>query len=319
MNMEVTQVIKELLFDHNCVIVPGFGAFIANEVRTKVHPINNVYSPPSKTIAFNRSLKKNDGLLIKEYALFYKVDDKQSEKAVISFANELEYRIKNEKIVRIEEIGTFQLDEESNIQFRSDDSINFQDDSFGLPDLYLKPIQKEINMTEQPVTPRRAPVKNNETSKEKKAEQKTDSSNKLFLIIPIALLLIGIASLFIVKDEQGDVYMASLFPSMKSTHMEMSDDIMLDEESIENELNADDELGVDAISVDGKRFHIIAGVFSNKENADRLVSQATNGEILNIDGYYKVSISSYDSESTAEASLSNFTNEFGADIWVLEE
>ena len=310
--MEVSHVIKELLYDHNCVIIPDFGAFIANEVSTRIHPITNTFSPPTKSIAFNRSIVKNDGLLIKEFALHYKISDKESEESIKKYASDLESRIQKEKIVRIEEIGTFQVDEEGNIQFKADNTANFLDDSFGLPELYIKPINKDLNMTQQPLTPRRAPVKN-KPSEEKNTEGAglEPSNNKLFLIIPIVLILAGIMSLFIVKDGDGNIYMASLIPSLKTE--------VVDENNEDGIESNEDELSDDAISDGSHRYHIIAGVFSEKENADRLVGTASHGEILNIGGYYKVSISSFDTEEEAEAELHNYTSEFGSDIWVLEK
>ncbi len=321
--MEVNHVIKELLYDHNCVIIPGFGAFIANEVSTRVHPITKSFTPPSKGIAFNRSLKKNDGLLIKEFAIHYKISDKESESKVNSYASELEKRIQNEKIVRIEDIGTFKVDGEGNIQFKADDSVNFLDESFGLPELHIKPIKKELNMTQQPDAPRRAPIRN--TPKEEKKEvvqEESSATNKLFLIIPIALVLVGVLSLFFVKDGEGNVYMAGLIHSLKSNTEIVSDDheeVDADDYAHEMEEDSHHDSDHDAISESAHRYHIIAGVFSEKENADNLLETVAHGEILHIGGYYKVSITSFDSEVEAEADLSHYTGEFGNDIWVLEE
>ena len=313
--MEVSHVIKELLYNHNCVIVPGFGAFIANEVSTRVHPITNTFSPPSKSIAFNRSLVKNDGLLIKEFALHYAISDKESEQKIKTFAAELETRIQSEKIVRIEEVGTFQVDGEGNIQFKADDSVNFLDDSFGLPDLYIKPIKKELDMTQQPLTPRRAPIRNKPTEEKKVEKLEEEASNKkIFLIIPIALILLGIGSLFLVENGEGDPYMAALFPALKTESPILEEETEVDEHETMDEDSSDE-----VITEVSHRYYIIAGVFSEKENADRLLESTASGEILNIGGYYKVSLSEFDSEADAEAELHNYTSEFGNDIWVLEK
>lgn len=310
---QVNHVIKELLYDHNCVIIPNFGAFIANKTNTHVHPITNTFSPPSKKIAFNKSINKNDGLLIKEFALHANIPDTESENVIKAYATELKSRIQTEKIVKIEEIGTFRVDVEGNIQFRPDDSLNFLNDSFGLPELYIKPIEKNITMTQQPITPRREPIRNK--PKQEQKEEKKESSNKLFLIIPILLILLGVASLFIVEDGEGNVYMASLFPSLK-TEIVDSDEMSSSNEDMEG---MEEEMADETISAVSYRYHIIAGVFREKDNADRLVAQTDAGQVLNIDEYYKVSISSFSSEAEAEAELQNYTDQYGSDIWVLEE
>ena len=59
--MSISKHINELLYNHNCVIVPGFGAFLTKNIAASRN--NNVFSPPKKTIAFNGMLKENDGLL----------------------------------------------------------------------------------------------------------------------------------------------------------------------------------------------------------------------------------------------------------------
>ena len=60
--MNISLNIKELLYFHDCVILPGFGGFIANNVNAKISA-SNIFSPPAKAIAFNRNLNNDDGLL----------------------------------------------------------------------------------------------------------------------------------------------------------------------------------------------------------------------------------------------------------------
>ena len=54
--MDITKYIKELLFLHDCVILPGFGGFVANYKSAKIDEIRNVFFPPSKDIGFNREI-----------------------------------------------------------------------------------------------------------------------------------------------------------------------------------------------------------------------------------------------------------------------
>ena len=60
--MSISKHINELLYNHNCVIVPGFGAFLTKNIAASRN--NDVFSPPKKTIAFNRMLKEN---LVEEF------------------------------------------------------------------------------------------------------------------------------------------------------------------------------------------------------------------------------------------------------------
>ena len=55
--------ISELLYRHQCVVVPGFGAFLTEETSAKIDQNNNVFYAPKKLISFNANLRNNDGLL----------------------------------------------------------------------------------------------------------------------------------------------------------------------------------------------------------------------------------------------------------------
>ena len=54
--MSISKHIIELLYNHDCVIVPGFGAFLTKSIRAS-HD-NDVFSPPRKSITFNGMLKE---------------------------------------------------------------------------------------------------------------------------------------------------------------------------------------------------------------------------------------------------------------------
>ena len=61
--MKLEQYISELLYQYDCVVVPGLGGFVANYKSATIQPIQNTFSPPSKSISFNKNLNANDGLL----------------------------------------------------------------------------------------------------------------------------------------------------------------------------------------------------------------------------------------------------------------
>ena len=64
MNKSVAHYISELLFLHDCVIVPEFGGFVGNKKSAQLNKTTGTLTPPSKQILFNTNLKINDGLLI---------------------------------------------------------------------------------------------------------------------------------------------------------------------------------------------------------------------------------------------------------------
>ena len=62
--MDITAFIRELLFGHDCVIIPGFGGFIGNYNPAHIDKNSGTFYPPVKQISFNRNLNHNDGLLV---------------------------------------------------------------------------------------------------------------------------------------------------------------------------------------------------------------------------------------------------------------
>jgi hypothetical protein len=71
--MDITAFIRELLFSHDCVIVPGFGGFIGNYNPARIDKSTSTFYPPVKQISFNRNLNHNDGLLVGRVSGFSKV------------------------------------------------------------------------------------------------------------------------------------------------------------------------------------------------------------------------------------------------------
>ena len=64
--------IEILLWEHDCVIVPGLGAFIANHASACYNENgDNMFLPPYRNVCFNQSLATNDGLLVQAYMSAY--------------------------------------------------------------------------------------------------------------------------------------------------------------------------------------------------------------------------------------------------------
>lgn len=137
--MNLEKHINTLLYSHDCVIVPGFGAFLGHKNSSYIKD-NSVY-PPSKKIGFNSSLNKSDGLLIQTYsqANFLTFEEAQREiDTQISFwKNHLE---KNSTLI-LNELGTFHKNSSGKLEFTPND-INYMLESFGLESLRTKLIMQ---------------------------------------------------------------------------------------------------------------------------------------------------------------------------------
>ena len=84
MKKNVSQYISDLLYTHDCVIVPNFGGFVGNRKSAELNKKTGSLSPPSKQILFNRKLTTNDGLL---FSYIAQKEEISQEKAKIKVEN----------------------------------------------------------------------------------------------------------------------------------------------------------------------------------------------------------------------------------------
>lgn len=149
MNKSVSYYIAELLFLHDCVIIPGFGGFVGNRIGAQLNEKTGVLTPPSKQILFNPNLKTNDGLLTIHIANQEGISQKSAQENVAAFKEEIANNLAKAKVLRIEKIGLFTIGKEGNITFLQDSNINYNLDSFGMKSTYKKPLIRKTKTEEQ--------------------------------------------------------------------------------------------------------------------------------------------------------------------------
>lgn len=130
--MNIASGIKDLLYLHDCVIIPNFGGFLLNYQSATIHPVTHTFSPPSKTLAFNRNLISNDGLLANHIARKNRISYDDALNDINSWVREMRSKLEKGGTVNIDETGSFILDNEGNLQFTPDNNVNYYGDSFGL-------------------------------------------------------------------------------------------------------------------------------------------------------------------------------------------
>jgi hypothetical protein len=128
----ISALIRELLFSHDCVIVPGFGGFIGNYSPASVDRSSGTFFPPLKKITFNRNLNHNDGLLVGRISEAAGINYGDARSLVDEYAAGLLKKLNKGEKVMIDHIGIFSRNYEGSIQFEPDQSANYFLDSFGL-------------------------------------------------------------------------------------------------------------------------------------------------------------------------------------------
>lgn len=135
--INVEEIIGNLLLRHNCVIIPGFGGFVAKQISARINYESGILSPPSKSLLFNRQLINNDGLLISELALqegsSYDKAASQINQLVANWNSELS----SGNRISIDKVGFLFFDQERNICFEQDRYFNLLLSSYGLGSVHF--------------------------------------------------------------------------------------------------------------------------------------------------------------------------------------
>ncbi|KAF0197334.1 MAG: cell division protein [Bacteroidetes bacterium] len=141
--MVLEKYISKLLFEHDCVIVPGFGGFIANYTPAGIHPVHHTFSPPSRNLAFNSILSNNDGLLADAIKNDLKITFTDATNLISAEVGQMMQKLENREKVSLAHIGVLTYNREKNIQFTPDHSFNYNPDSFGLTTFSSPAIKRE--------------------------------------------------------------------------------------------------------------------------------------------------------------------------------
>jgi nucleoid DNA-binding protein len=162
--MDITAFIRELLFSHDCVIIPGFGGFIGNYSPARIDKSTSTFFPPVKQISFNRNLNHNDGLLAGRVSESAKVNYGDARNIIEEFVTSLRKKLERGEKVTFDNIGSFTNNQEGSVQFEPDHNVNYHLDSYGFGSFQFPPLEgydvrKHISrhIDKEPV--RRSPVK----------------------------------------------------------------------------------------------------------------------------------------------------------------
>lgn len=140
MARDISAYIRELLFSHDCVIIPGFGAFIGNYFHARVDRKAGLFYPPARRITFNRHLTGNDGLLIGHISAHLGIGYAEARDMVSAWADDLRDRILAGNNVMLEHLGTFTLNQDGVIIFEPDLTVNYLLSSYGLSSYQRHPV-----------------------------------------------------------------------------------------------------------------------------------------------------------------------------------
>ena len=194
--------IARLLLDNDCVIVPGFGGFMAHSIPAKYDEDTCLFTPPIRIVGFNPQLTMNDSLLAQEYVNTYDISFPEALKQIATDVESLKRRIDEERIYELLGIGKFIINDDSLLTFVPEETGVITPALYGLDAITVKPMEKGVEQKKQATISKEATDKTD--------DKETASSETLSVEIPlryikhIAAACIAIVFMLTMPAKLGD-------------------------------------------------------------------------------------------------------------------
>jgi nucleoid DNA-binding protein len=302
-SMELSNYIKDLLYRYECVILPGFGAFLTQYRTARIDSDHNFY-PPGKTLSFNRQLQTNDGILANYLATVEGCSYELALQKIRNFTGEISLKLSEGAIVSLQNIGEFSLNKERNVQFIPSDKENFSRDSFGLTSFASHTILRD-SLSEASKLIALDPTKHR-------------SRIPIFRYAAIGLIAITLGGFSGLKIYENQVEKYNFAERQKANNL-------LENQIQEATFEIANPFPALTLSVPKKmgKYHIVAGAFRVEENAQHKVSELTElgfpAHIIGVNKYglHQVIYSSYQDRVEALHALRDIKNSKNMEAWLL--
>lgn len=117
MMISINEHIEYLIGRHDCVVVPGWGAFIAQYQSAQIDETNGVMLPPMRTIGFNGDISHNDGLIATSVMRREKVSYEVAVKMVADEVDVMKHQLDVDGEVPVGKVGVFSKSENDTVVF----------------------------------------------------------------------------------------------------------------------------------------------------------------------------------------------------------
>lgn len=198
--------IEILLLSNDCVIVPGFGGFMAHYVPSHYDDADGMFLPPLRTLGFNPQLTMNDSLIAQSYAEYYDISYPEALHRIENEVDELRQHLRNEGRYELRGIGTLSMNDEGNVEFEPFEAGLLTPELYGLGGFEM-PLQKvesapSATTVNEPTAHRKA--RTVALISENEQGEKVVSV-KMSLLRNIAAAAITIVALFLIPAPTGEV------------------------------------------------------------------------------------------------------------------
>jgi len=307
--MNIEYYIGQLLYRHQCVTVPAFGAFLTEIQSAQLLDGTNSFYPPKKVISFNFYLKNNDGLLANHIAQSKKID---YETAVQEINKEVELwksGLQNNQNIILKNIGTIGLNFQGNLVFEPSNQVNFFTDAFGLSNFIAPKIKRELLEKEVEI------VQEKETIVLVPTQKEGNSYLKYAAVFMIGLGTIGFFGNNFYQNQQLEQAQIVENQVQKEVQNKIQEATFFIKSPLPNVTLAIKETDMN--------YHIVAGAFRNERNAQRIFEKLSNLGFKarriekNNFGLFPVLFGSYPTYLDAQKALQEIRKTESPEAWLM--
>ena len=314
--------IEQLLFSHDCVIVPDFGGFVLRNVSAWVDNSSHMFYPPRKDVGFNATLKHSDGLLAESYMRKYSVNYNTARLMIEEDVAELKKYMQDNGKISFEAIGSFSIGEEGQMVYKSASDSRFGVNNYAFVPFEMSTLD-EILSAES--------VNNADSKVEKKRNTVYIPINRTFLKA-VSATAAAVALFFVfstpVNDVNHSAYKASFVPTELSFETTVQAEAIVNPDSLQKTEEAETtedvivehlertEQPAAAVKVEVKNqkmYHIVVGSFPSEKQANEFLSSIDKATFANAsmvlrNDKYRVYVDKFDNRESAEKYIETVRN-----------
>jgi len=307
--MQLSRYIKDLLYRYECVIVPGFGAFLTRYQSARIDEETQTFYPPGKTLSFNRQLQTNDGILANYMASNESCSYETALQKIRKMTTTLSSKLLKGETILLNQIGEIHLNDEQSVQFIPSEIINFNTNSFGLAP-FVSPLIIRESKKESVISLKERSLVAAGTEKR--------SAYRYFKYAAIAVIAVSLSGLGGMKLYENSVQNHNYVEKQRANFL------------IENQIQeatffVDNPLPTINLTVKKSvgKYHVIAGAFRIESNAYKKISQLKEKGYdammigINKYGLHQVAYSSFEDRNEANKALRQIKRVDNSDAWLL--
>ena len=134
--------ISRLIAQHNCVIMPGVGAFLAHRVPAYYSAKEKIFMPPHRSLAFNPQVTVDDALLLSEYMGDGTMSYEEANERLNSDIEAMRLKLADSGILYFGDLGTFNMDIDGKISFTPNENSIDDPYNYGFEPLAIAPLKE---------------------------------------------------------------------------------------------------------------------------------------------------------------------------------